>query len=228
MTALRRVKARTPQALLVAVISSPSDLPRAVALRHPPDYFELRLDALAPVLPDAQPFISQLHAPLIITARHPAEAGMHHLSPGRRCELLVRYLPRARYVDVELRSVTELQTVLDTAKKQGVKRIISVHDFHHTPPCEELQHLLGAARRAHAHVFKIVTRTDTQDEVARLVEFFERNKDRLPISAMGTGALGCETRLALARRGSALNYVHLGARQVEGQLSLAEMRRHLR
>ena len=227
MTARSRVKARTASARLVAVISSPADLQAAAALRRPPDYFELRLDALYPVLPEAGRFISRLAAPLIITARHPFEAGMNNLSPGRRCDLLLRYLPRAKYVDVELRSVPEMHTVLDAAKQQRVKRIISLHDFHRTPPVSVLKEMLQSAKRAAADIFKIVTRTDDEEEFTALLEFFEKNKSRIAISAMGTGKLGREARIRLAQRGSALNYVHLGLRQVAGQLSLSEMRRIL-
>jgi 3-dehydroquinate dehydratase len=42
---------------------------------------------------------------------------------------------------------------------------------------------------------------------------------------MGIGKLGRLSRRLLARNGSVLNYAHLGTRAVEGQLSLAEMRR---
>lgn len=228
MTALRRVKARSPSPQLVAVISSPADLQQATRLRHAPDFFELRLDALCPLLPEAQRFIAKLAAPLIITARHPAEAGMHNLSPARRCELLLRYLPQADYVDIELRSLAEMRPLLHATKHHATPRIISVHDFRRTPPPEELRKMLDAARAAHADVFKIVTRTDTDEDAAHLLEFFEQNKRRLAISAMATGKLGREMRLTLARRGSVLNYVHLGTRQVEGQLSLAEMCRALK
>ena len=227
MTAASRVKGRSAPARLVAVISSPADLHSAAALRRTPDYFELRLDALYPVLPEAASFIAKLTAPIILTARHPAEAGMNNLSPGRRCELLLRYLSHARLVDVELRSAAEMTAVFEAAKAKGIMRIISVHDFHRTPPRNQLRAMLDSARRLHADIFKIVTRTDREEDVAELLEFFRLNKERLAISAMGTGKLGREARLALARGGSALNYVHLGTRHVEGQFSLTEMRRLL-
>ncbi|HEV3410105.1 MAG TPA: type I 3-dehydroquinate dehydratase [Chthoniobacterales bacterium] len=227
MTAGRTVKARTAAVQLVGVISSPGDLQNAAGLRRPPDYFELRLDALHPFLPEAARFFGKLGGRLIITARHPAEAGMHNLSPGRRADLLLRYLPQARFVDIELRSVAELRAICEGARKRGVQRIISVHDFHKTPSRSELTKMLQAARRAHADIFKVVTRTDTQEDVARLVEFFSASRTQMPVAAMGTGRLGREARLELARLGSVLQYVHLGARHIEGQLSLAEMRRAL-
>ncbi len=225
MTASRGVKNRTRGPRAVAVIFSPADLHRAAALRHPPDLFELRLDALSPVLPEAETFLRKLSAPLIITARHSSEGGMNSLSPGRRRDLLLRFLPQARYVDVELRAAAELRAVLEEAETKRVHRIISVHDFYHTPGAAELKALFKTAAALKPDIFKIVTRTDTKEEMERLIHFFTENKKRLSISAMGTGAMGRETRIELARRGSALNYVHLGTHQVDGQLSLTEFRR---
>ncbi len=227
MTAVRRTKNRRRNQL-VAVIFSPADLHRASTLRQPPDLFELRLDALSHVLPETEKFIRKLSAPFIITARHSAEGGLNSLSPARRRDLLLRYLPQARYVDVELRAAAELRPVLEMAAAHRVRRIISVHDFYRTPNESELKTLFKSAKALHPDIFKIVTRTDQEEDAARLLRFFEANKKRLPISAMGTGAIGREIRITLARRGSVLNYAHLGTHQVDGQLSLAELRRIVR
>ncbi|MGZ4966878.1 MAG: type I 3-dehydroquinate dehydratase [Chthoniobacterales bacterium] len=212
----------------MAVIFSPADLHRAATVRHPPDLFEARLDALGPFLPEAETFLRKLAAPLIITARHSHEGGMNSLSPARRRDLLLRFLPRARYVDVELRSAVELRAVLEEAEAQRVHRIISVHDFYHTPSDAELKSLFKAACALAPDIFKIVTRTDSEEDMQRLIRFFSQNKKRMAISAMGTGAMGKQSRIELARLGSALNYAHLGTHQVDGQLSLTELRRIIR
>jgi len=228
MTAARRVKGRSRGPRAVAVIFSSADLHRAIALRQPPDLFELRLDALSPVLLEVERFVGKLPAPMIITARHSSEGGMNSLSPARRRDLLLRFLPEARYVDVELRSAAELRAVLEAAEAQRVQRIISVHDFYRTPNESELKALFKSARALTPDIFKIVTRMDSEDDMDRLVRLFTENKKRMSTSAMGTGPMGRESRIELARRGSALNYVHLGTHQVDGQLSLAELRRIIR
>ncbi len=91
----------TPQ--IVGVIFSRADLQRAVRMRRPPDLFELRLDRLAHCIAEVDAAVERLRAPLIITARHPREGGANHLSGRRRCALLLQFLSRAAYVDVELR-----------------------------------------------------------------------------------------------------------------------------
>jgi len=227
MTPGESVKACTVAPPIVAVISSAAAFHHALFLRPQTDFFELRLDALCPILPEVERMVAGLGAPLIITARHPLEGGMNNLSPARRRGLLLQFLPKAAYVDVELRSVRELRAVLGAAQKLGVKRIISVHHTDRAVSAIRLERLLESAQTHAADIVKIVTRTETAEELARLVQFFAKNKKRIAISAMGAGVFGRKARLKLALAGSVLNYVHLGAAQLEGQLSLAEMRQWL-
>jgi len=126
---------------LVAVISSGADLRRAAQMRPAPNFFEIRLDAMFPVPAEVDRTIPKLVAPVIITARHPVEGGMNKLSPSRRRSLLLRFLPYARYVDVELRSVARLKTVLNAAGALNSKRIISVHELRRTPTVHRLGEL---------------------------------------------------------------------------------------
>jgi 3-dehydroquinate dehydratase-1 len=67
--------------------------------------------------------------PLIVTVRHPLEGGAGALSAQKRRELFEKFLPHAAFVDVELRSVKELASVLNAARQNGVKIILSHHDF---------------------------------------------------------------------------------------------------
>ena len=194
-----------------------------------PDLFELRLDGLyGAAAGELEGSIARLRAPLIITARHPREGAFNGLSVARRRDLLLRFLPGAAYVDVELRSSKQLGAILEAARRRNVRRIISVHDLRTTPSLDRLHMLADAAEALAPDVFKIATRTDTAGELERLLAFFDSRKRRLAISAMGIGKLGRVSRALLAARGSALHYVHLGTSAAEGQFSLAEMRRATR
>src|SRR6266478_3746991 len=153
MSAHRRIK--IPDCALVGVIASIDELRLATRMRAPPDLFELRLDHL-PNLRESQ--LVKLRRPLIVTARHPAEGG-RKLRSGRR-DLLMKFLPQAKFVDVELRSLQELRTVWDEAGRLRIGRICSVHDFKRTPEPAVLHKNLLRARKAGADVFKVVTRAD--------------------------------------------------------------------
>lgn len=215
MTTRRPGKVGRPQ--LVAVIASRADLDAAIKLRHLPDLFELRLDALSPITARQEKTISRLRAPLIITARDPREGGIGNMSMEKRQALLLRFLPRAKYIDVELGGEREFKSLLAQARKRKVRRIFSYHNFETTPSMGSLCARASRAKTAGADVFKVATRTDTPAALARLFDFLTNNNLPIAISAMGIGKLGGISRLLLARCGSVLNYASLGQPNVEGQ-----------
>ena len=213
---------------IVGVIFSRADFERALRMRHPPDLFELRLDAFAAGAGAIRGRIGHLKAGIIITARHPREGGDHQLSSRKRRELLLAFLPAAACVDIELRSAGPLEGVFQAARKESVRSILSFHDFRGTPSAARLDELARQAASLGPDIIKIATRTDTPAQLDRLLEFFARQRPAGKVVAMGIGKLGRKSRLELARRGCALNYAHLGAPRLSGQLSIPELRRALR
>jgi 3-dehydroquinate dehydratase I len=214
----------TPQ--IVGVIFSRADLRRALRMRRPPHLFELRLDRLINCIGEVDAAIERLPAPIIVTARDPREGGANHLAARRRRALLLQFLPRAAYVDVELRSACLLQSVLRSAATNHIRTIISFHDFESTPPPSRLDKIASEARSLGADIIKVATQTGTPAQLDRLLGFFERQRGSA-IGAMGMGKLGRAARLELARRGSVLNYAHLGSPAAAGQLSIPDLRRAL-
>jgi 3-dehydroquinate dehydratase-1 len=223
MVAPKSVKAHGSRCRIVGVITTASELRLARRISHPPDLFELRLDYLAPTENRLESEISRLHAPLIITARHPAEGGANNLSVERRRELLWHFLPRARYVDVELRSVGAFEALLEAARRRGVGRILSFHAFNSTPSPRSLHAKARAAKSHRADIFKLAVRIETPAQLVELLSFAS-NKHYQPLSIMGLGKFGGISRIALARSGSVLIYAALKQKRLEGQLSLEQVR----
>ena len=222
MTTQGPVKTRARERCdIVGVITSEADLRMAVALDEPPDFFELRLDQLFPIRDEVEKEISQLKAPVIVTARHPGEGGANNLSGARRRDLLSRFLPYAKYVDVELRSADSLHSLFPHS---DVARILSLHDFDSTPTPRSLHAKARKAKSLGAAVFKVATRTDTPAQLARLLEFISEDEVGLPVAAMGIGSLGALSRILLAGCGSCLAYASLADANVEGQLAVPELR----
>jgi 3-dehydroquinate dehydratase I len=208
----------------VAVIASSADLRFALQMKQPPDLFEFRLDCLRDVVDQLECKLSSLRVPLIITARDPREGGIGNLSFAKRCELLSRFLPRAKYVDVELRSARAFKPLLAQARKRNVGVILSLHDFQSTPAPRALRVKARDAKSIGADIFKVATRTDTPAALARLVDFITNKDLKLRVSAMGIGKLGGLSRLLLARCGSVLNYASFERPTVEGQLPIELLR----
>lgn len=225
MTTRPPVKSQPFGPLVVGVIASWADLELALQLRKPPDLLELRLDYFWDITDDLENRLSMLAAPLIITARHPREGGANNLSIQKRRDLLLRFLPRARYVDVELRSVNALRLLLARARRKNVCCILSFHDLNTTPSVRSLHAKARAAKARDADIFKVATRTDSPDQLARLLDFFTKRDVSLAVSAMGLGKLGSKSRRELMRRGSVLNYAHLRRAHITGQPSLSGIRR---
>ncbi len=218
MNAHRRVE--IPARALVGVIASTDELRLASRMRAPPDLFELRLDHL----PDLQMSqLSRLRRPLILTARHRAEGGQKLLRS--RSDLLQEFLPHARFVDVELRSIGELRKVWDEARGLGVGRICSLHDFKTTPQLSVLDQQLRRARKAGADIFKLVTRADTLRDLLTLFEFLWTQISLLPICVMAVGKFGPLSRLLFLEAGSVFMYAPLRHGLYEGQLTLEQLRR---
>jgi 3-dehydroquinate dehydratase-1 len=226
MMGVNRVKERVSASAVVAVIASPAALLQATRLRRPPDLFELRLDTLRRSLDKVDRAIPKLSAPLILTARHPAEGGHGSLRSDVRRGLLERFLQHAAFIDIELRSLRQMKPFLRKARRQRVAIILSWHDLNGTLSRSALLRKANSAASAGATVFKIVTRTETPAELARLIFLFQKAPRTVPIAAMGTGKLGRISRVELAQLGSALTYVSLGEPTVAGQPSLSQLRRH--
>ena len=228
MTTRRPVK--TAIQLIVGVIASPDDLRIAIGMRQPPDLFELRLDHLCGIADQLERKLSILsgrpggRGPIIITARDSREGGANNLSFQQRLNLLLRFLPYAKYVDVELRSSRAFKSLLARARKQNVRRILSFHNFKSTPSPRSLRAKAALAKAHGADIFKVATRADTLAELGRLVDFMLNKGVDLSVSAMGIGKLGAISRLLLARGGSVLNYASLYRSRIEGQLPLETLR----
>ena len=218
----------SPGGALVAVIASPRTLARATRLRHPPDLFELRLDTLRHSLGEIARALPKLRAPLLFTARHPAEGGVGQLHLDERRALLRHFLKDAAIIDLELRSIGQMKDMIGEIHRRQIDLLISRHDLRTTPSPNDLRSDAHSAAAAGAAIFKVVTRTDTREQLARLINFFEASRDLLPIAAMGIGKLGLESRSRLDRLGSALTYASIGRANVAGQPSLSQVRRRPR
>jgi 3-dehydroquinate dehydratase I len=220
----RSLATTRPRHQVVGVVSSPAELDFAIRIAEPPDLFELRLDRLLRVIDRLEAKISSLRAPLVITARHPMEGGANRLSALQRHNLLSRFLSQARYIDIELRSAPVFGSLLRLARKQNVRRIISVHHLKSTPSPNRLRTQALAAKTYGADIFKVATRTDTPAQLTRLIDFAAAKDVDIAVSAMGIGKLGAASRVLLACCGSALVYVSLGRSDIEGQMSLDQLR----
>ena len=206
-----------PLSSVVGTIHSPGGLRQALRLKpHAVDFLEIRVDAFADAPEAILDSVAKLKPPLLVTVRHPLEGAIQPLTPARRRELFLRFLPLATLIDVELRSAKPFFKIIQAARAQGVGVILSHHDFKRTPPLASLQALARRAELLGADLFKVAATAATPRDLVALLAFLEGEK-QLPLSVMGMGRFGKISRLLLAQSGSRLNYGFLDSAQVVGQ-----------
>jgi 3-dehydroquinate dehydratase type I len=172
-------------------------------------------------------------------SRRPRRRGSRASSAQTRRDLLLKWLPFAQFVDVELRSLYELREVWDEAARLKIKRICSIHDFARTPPHALLQKQFQRAKKAGTDVFKLVTRADTSDDLLALLQFLRRAGDSgsrgrspsprqagagIECSVMATGRFGPFSRYLFAECGSVFVYAALRRPLYAGQVTLEQLR----
>jgi 3-dehydroquinate dehydratase-1 len=205
---------------VVGIVDSPEAVRAAARLRPGAvDALEWRADRL----PGAD--IPDSGFRWILTVRHPLEGGAGDRGAAERGREFLRLLPRAAFVDVELRSLRALRRVLADANDRGIPLIASFHDFRRTPGPEKLRELALRAEDAGAGIFKIATWTSAPRDVARLLALFEVCP--IPLAVMGMGPLGYSSRLLFAHCGSALNYGWLHRPNVPGQWAAVDLKKML-
>jgi 3-dehydroquinate dehydratase-1 len=191
------------------------------------DFLELREDHFAGDLDPLRRAVPKLQAPLIVTVRHPLEGGAGGLTQREREVLYAEFMRCAAFIDVEVRSLAALRPTIAAARKEKVGLIVSDHYFKTTPSLVRLRARRAAALAVRPDIFKVATLAETPAHFATLLDFLATTKTPPPLSAMGMGAFGKISRLALARAGSVLNYGYLGELQVPGQWPAVELKRRI-
>lgn len=209
----------------VAPVCSAADLASlaSIDLADTCDCIELRLDQLVPHLDAIAPAIAPLGIPVIATARHPAEGGADDLAAAQRSELYERFSPLVSWIDVEIRSLAELEATVASAQANGTGLIASFHDFEKCPPIDQLREQIGVARSRGADIVKIAVHLDRMSDLFSLAELpqeFEGTR----LSLMGMGPLGKLSRLVLAKAGSVLNYGYLTEANAPGQWPASQLK----
>jgi 3-dehydroquinate dehydratase-1 len=214
-----------PSPLVVGTIHSPGALRCALKLRVGQlDLLELRVDAFADAPEKLHAAASGLKLPLLVTVRHPREGGVAKWTLADRRRLYRQFLPIARWMDVEVRSLTGLREEIAFASEAGVRVIISDHHFKRTPPLETLKQRFNMALQCRPTgpelpVVKVAASANSLRELETLVSFFQWAQKRAPgrVALMGMGRFGQVSRLLFGGCGSVLNYGYLDKPQVPGQ-----------
>lgn len=182
------------------------------------------LEAIRTILPDP---------PLIFTFRSAREGGEKEISREDYVALnrTVAVSGLADILDVELFNEEEdVKELVEVAHEQGVYVIISNHDFHATPPKEEIIARLCKAQALGGDLPKIAVMPQSPADVLTLLEATHEMKTQYadrPIITMSMAGAGVISRLAGEVFGSAITFGAAHKPSAPGQVAVKELRETL-
>lgn len=172
--------------------------------------------------------------PLIFTFRTLEEGGGQEIDIDYYFELN-RYMVHTGLVDIidlELAKLTDNETdVIDYAKKNNVKVLISSHDFEKTPSSSELTEMVYDMRYIGADICKIATMPQNMSDVLTILKSSNQihtERNDIPFVLIGMGEIGRLTRLTGELFGSVLTFASSDKyTTAPGQMAIPELRQGL-
>ncbi|WP_457754726.1 type I 3-dehydroquinate dehydratase [Thermococcus sp.] len=186
--------------------------------REETDLYELRVDAMESFdgIEKLKPFAGKL----IITVRSKEEGGFREISNEERLKLFEEFMKiKPAFVDVEFKSKIA-KNVIELARENGVRVIVSYHDFEKTPSFEELKALVEEMKKLKADVIKIVTFAKHPLDNVRIVRLYEYEKNLIAFCMGEKGKISRALSLIL----SPFTYASLDEATAPGQLNVEDMK----
>ena len=204
-----------------------------------PDLLEWRVDALDSV-GDVEELLTTLAAlhtvmegvPLIFTCRIDIEGGMGQISRHRdiRLDVITQAMATGLVdiVDVELcNDVDFIESIRYGADQNGVKLILSSHDFEKTPDESMILERLGRAQDLGADIAKLAAMPNNSQDVLLLLNATLKARTdflEIPMITISMGKQGLVSRLAGGLFGSDMTFAMGAVESAPGQIPIQELR----
>ena len=219
--------ARTRERLLAEV---------AVVAAKRPDILEWRVDFFEGIGDTAQ-VVDVLAAlkqaaggiPILFTRRSMREGGERIALSESEVVALYRAVCASGDVDIvdfEMgNDPGDVQEVREMSRAQGIKLILSFHDFQRTPPAEVLEQRFAQAASLNADIAKVAVMPQGMDDVLTLLSATLRASKELdiPLVSMSMGRLGAITRMCGWAFGSAMTFAVGEASSAPGQMAIEDV-----
>ncbi len=103
-------------------------------------------------------------------------------------------------IDIEWQWPAEEQKIIiDKAQKQGVKIVLSHHDYQQTPDYNQLIDILNQVSNIPHHYIKLVTTLQSKEDMERLMSLYLQSSNLI---AFGMGSWGAASRIEALRLGA--------------------------
>ncbi|GBG33965.1 Pentafunctional AROM polypeptide [Hondaea fermentalgiana] len=127
-------------------------------------------------------------------------------------------------VDLEIEAPQEYrEAIIASAKSNGVKVVVSYHNYEETPADAQLQEIIETCKTYGADIAKVAVACKSRQDAARVLALYNTE---FPTVALGMGAPGKITRMAALQLGAPFTFVALSPETATapGQLTLDQMR----
>lgn len=168
--------------------------------------------------------------PLIFTFRTREEGGEKDISKEDYEGLLKAVIVsrQADIVDVQLFQGGEtVMNLIDAAHKEGVKIILSSHEFTYTPKKPEIVARLIKMQELGADILKIAVMPDSMKDVLVLLSAAEEMTSchaKRPVAAISMSGCGLISRAAAESIGSCITFASMGKSSAPGQIKAEDLK----
>jgi len=201
------------------------------AIKQGATFIEVRIDYFKnPFAANFPKLVKNIASKLIITIRKPDEGGKYAFDENERQELIKKAILAAPYgIDIEFSMDTaDLTQLIQLAKENQVKIILSSHDFQKTPELSQMKNqILEAANKGVDFVKIIGTASSLEDNLKMLSLPQIAKKNKIQIIAFTMGSKGAISRILSPIFGAAFTFAALDEPTAPGQLSIIELKKTL-
>jgi len=171
--------------------------------------------------------------PVIFTLREIGEGGKTYIPQDIRLNIMREAIksPFADYIDIERANGREfILPLLTEARQNGVKTIISSHDFKCTPLTAEIVNILTESAELGADMVKIAVTPNSMEDVLTLLKAsleYKNTTNSRPLIAISMGEMGKISRIAALIFGSCITFASVTAQTAPGQIPIGELKQAL-
>ena len=172
---------------VVAVLNKDSVKTAQSAQRLGADILELRVDMLDSCYHNGEKVSSvirqlknEVRLPVILTIRSSKEGSIAKITDSKRLDIFREAIPETDLVDIEISSDCINYKVIELAKTQNKKLILSFHDFEKTPALSYLKNQAEKACDLGCDILKIAAMANNMEDVRILLNFCSNWKKTRP------------------------------------------------
>lgn len=188
------------------------------------DLLEVRIDSIVNVDSHiVRETVEEIAFPIIATNRSENEGGYFLGSEKERINILKSCcdLEYVEYIDIELKTDSGLRNyVLNKCHDNGVKTILSFHDFEKTPPIDDLLEIVKEEKLL-GDIAKIAVMPNNLEDTISVLALMSRCEDTIAISM---GEIGSYTRVMASKFNAPITFATGGDVTAPGQIDIETMK----